>query len=133
MTDTATSENAPSKNEWEDPRALSQRARRRVNDLVMQKYSDEDILAAVAEMGLDRGPGGIMLGEVKVQRVADKRKKAVRGMMIGAVWLVCGLAASIALWITMGMAGQMRIIWLAAGYGGYQIVSNLLAYRNAQP
>ncbi len=118
---------------FEDPRALSQRARRRINDLIVQKYGDDDILSVVADMGVERAPGEVLLGEVKIQRVADKRKKAVRGMMIGTVWLVCGLAASIALWITMGMNGQMRIIWLAAGFGGYQVVNNFLAYRNAQP
>ena len=118
---------------FEDPRALVQRTRRRMNDLVMQKYSDDDILAAAAEMGMERGAGAVMLGEVKVQRVADKRKQAMRGMTIGGLWLAGGLAITITLWITMGMGLQIRLGFLPIAYGGYQLVTNFLAHKNAKP
>ncbi len=118
---------------FQDPAVLTQRVRRRMHDLVKNKYSDDDILAESGQMGMAAEPARTLLDQVKVQRVADKRKAAVRGALIGGVWLAISGAILIAMFMTGGPALQFRIIWAAAAFGVYLIGSNIIAWRNAKP
>ncbi len=118
---------------FQDPAVLSQRVRRRMHDLVKNKYGDDDILKESGQMGMASEQASVLLDHVKVQRVADKRKAAMRGAMIGGVWLAISGAILIAMFVTGGPAFQLRIIWTAAAFGVYLIGSNLLAWRNAKP
>ncbi|HVZ28789.1 MAG TPA: hypothetical protein VG839_00240 [Asticcacaulis sp.] len=64
--------------------------------------------------------------------VAAKRKQALRGMGIGALWCIGGIAATL---ISQAMAqagGTTFVFWGAVVFGGFRVITNAVAYFGAK-
>ncbi len=100
--------------------------------MVADKEAEPAIRAALVDIGIPEADMPAIITNARKLVFDAKRKHALKGMGIGALWLVGGLIITAAGYLMAGEGQSYFVTWGAVAFGGFRVVVNLFAYLGAK-